>query len=66
MVSVQRHWSGHPSHLYVYVCRCVSLAGVPDVAVCEHRWGDDVSALGPPFDVIVACGGSHAMTSACQ
>jgi len=24
--------------------------------VTEHRWGHDVAALGPPFDVIVACG----------
>ena len=30
--------------------------GLGSARVVQHRWGQDVAALGGPFDVIVACG----------
>lgn len=37
------------------LCCCVH-PGVTDASVLEHRWGTDITALGPPFHFIVACG----------
>ena len=27
--------------------------------VIQHRWGQDLEALGPAFDIVVACGKLH-------
>jgi len=30
--------------------------GTQPVTVREHQWGEAAADLGPPFDVVVACG----------
>lgn len=38
-------------------------AGLSQVEVLEHRWGEDVGPLGGPFDLVLACGGlQHCAT----
>jgi hypothetical protein len=39
------------------------VAGVPDVIVAEHRWGEPPAELLPAFDVICACGEYHLQAS---
>jgi hypothetical protein len=38
-------------------CPCIRVASTAPgaVTVLEHRWGEDVAALGPPFDFVFGC-----------
>ena len=61
-------WPEQHSLARLQTQRDIALAawpGAQPIAVLEHRWGQPAADLGPPYDVVVACGARLPHTLAC-